>query len=65
MAISDKRLDDFIEIYEKVFEQRLSREEALPIATRLVTIYRLITQPLPPEATPPFESPPDQAVHEA
>ncbi len=60
MIIPDDRLDDFIDRYERVYGERLSREEARPVATRVLDLYRLITQPLPDEATAP-----EQTVHEA
>ncbi len=47
MAISQARLEEFIAIYEQVYGDRLSSEDARPIATRLVTVYRLIMQPPP------------------
>ena len=60
MAISDKRLDDFIERYEKVYGERITRDEARPIATRLVTIYRVITKPLPSEFNEAAERNPER-----
>jgi len=45
MAISDKRLSEFIAIYEAVFGESLTPDEARPIADRLVTVYRLLTRP--------------------
>jgi len=48
MAVSEKSLDDFIEIYERVEGERLEREEAREIANRLVGIYRLVlSEPIP------------------
>lgn len=41
MAISEQRLDEFIEIYERVEGEYIEREEASKIADNLVTLYRL------------------------
>ena len=49
MAVSEQRLDEFIEIYERVEGERLPREEAREMANNLVTLYRLIMQPPPNE----------------
>ena len=51
MLIPDEGLDDFIDRYERAYGDRLSREAARPIATGLVDLYRLITQPLPVNPT--------------
>lgn len=48
--ISPARLDEFIDLWEEAFGERLYRTEAIMIATRLVAFYRLISQPLPPVA---------------
>ena len=52
MIIPDDRLDDFIDRYERAYGERLSRENARPIATRVLDVYRLILQPLPAEPHP-------------
>lgn len=44
MALTDARLDEFIVLYEEIYGERLSPEKAGPIAERVVTTYRLITQ---------------------
>ncbi len=44
MAISEQRLDEFIEIYERVEGEHVERDEARKIADDLVTLYRLFMQ---------------------
>ena len=51
MAVSEERLDEFIEIYERVEGANLPREEAREIANNLVNLYRLIMRPPPNEQT--------------
>lgn len=57
MQISDKRLDEFIEIIKKENGVTLSREEARMHATRLLDLYELIYRPLPWEADPTIPIP--------
>ena len=57
MALSEKDLDEFIEIYESVEGERLDRGEARQVATNLIEVYRLIF------LTPPTHS--SQAPREA
>lgn len=49
MALSDASIDEFIEIYAEEYGERLTREEARPIATNLVNFFRLISRPPPNE----------------
>lgn len=44
MTLSQKRIEEFITIYEETSGGRLSAEAARPIAERLLIVYRLITQ---------------------
>jgi hypothetical protein len=44
MNISDKRIDEFIDIYEHVHGERLSHGEARIVAGKLVMLYRLLLQ---------------------
>ena len=44
MAISDASVDEFIAIYAEEYGEQLSREEARPIATNLVSLFRLISR---------------------
>ena len=53
MAISDASLDEFIAIYAEEYGEQLSREEARPIATNLVNLFRLISRPPPNEVDLP------------
>ncbi len=47
MAISEERLREFADLWEKAFGERLSVDEARPIAERLVVLARMLTRPLP------------------
>lgn len=47
MRIADERLEDFITRWEQVFGERLTADEARPIAVRLVGFYDLIRRPIP------------------
>jgi hypothetical protein len=52
VSVSEERLDEFIEIYERVEGERIPREEAREIANHLVAPYRLV-----------LSSPPEQSSH--
>ena len=66
MKISDAALDEFIAIYEEEIREEISRNEASEMASRLVTLYELLTkklpneQKLPPHTTPPSDDPPQK-----
>lgn len=49
MQFSEESLDQFIEIYEHKFNEPITREDASAMAHRLVTLYRILLRPLPPE----------------
>lgn len=49
MQLSDEALDNFVAIYEKKFNEPISRDDAAEMAQRLVTLYRVLLLPLPPE----------------
>jgi len=51
VKITDE-LDEFIDIWEREFKGRLSREEAGFQANRLINLFELISRPVP-SATPP------------
>lgn len=51
MILSDASLDEFIAIYADEYGEQLSREEARPVATNLVSLFRLISSPPPNEDT--------------
>lgn len=53
--ISPERLDEFTDLWEEAFGERLYRTEAIMIATRLVAFYQLISKPLPPDPLKPGE----------
>jgi hypothetical protein len=56
MRISDKALDEFIEIYRDEFAEEINRAEATEMAHRVLAFYRLLRRKLPngyPEAQCP------------
>lgn len=53
MQIADERLEDFISRWEAAVGERLTSDEARPIAVRLVRFYELITRPIPEVAASP------------
>ena len=56
MTVSDRRLEEFIDLWEQIYGERLAAGEARVIAARLVRFYRLIMRPLPEEPTPQSQS---------
>jgi len=50
MTVSNPRLEEFIDLWEQVYGERLSTGEARAIAARLVRFYRLMARPLPENA---------------
>jgi hypothetical protein len=58
MLISEKALDELIDIYKEEFGEEIDRIEATEMAHRLLTLYRLLMKTLPDssiEASPPTE----------
>ena len=53
MTVSDASLEEFIALWEVVYGERLSTEQARPIAIRLVRLFRLIMRPSHAAAAPP------------
>jgi flagellin-specific chaperone FliS len=58
--ISEESLNKFIKIYKKDFKKKLTRAEASEMASRLVTLYEILSIKLPngqtPDPTPRDES---------
>ena len=52
--LSDDAIDKFIDIYEKKYQEPISRADATVMATRLVDLYRVLLQPIPPEKMKEF-----------
>lgn len=50
MIISDARLDEFIDIYEHLYGERLSRSDARPIGTNLAIFYQKLLEFIQSEA---------------
>jgi len=49
VELTEKDIDEFIEIYERVYKERISRDDAREMANRLLTLYEILAQPLPGE----------------
>jgi hypothetical protein len=45
--LTDEQIEKFREIYIKRFNQEISREFAIDVGTRLVTMMRVVYKPLP------------------
>lgn len=48
MYLSDDALDKFIAIYERNFNESISRDDANAMACRLIEMYKCFLRPLPP-----------------
>lgn len=46
MRLHEQDIVEFIQIYEKVFGKRLAIEDARVLATKLIHLYELITEPV-------------------
>jgi hypothetical protein len=51
MPISDRQLQEFIDLYEQECGERLPPEEARAMLLRLVELYVRLAEPLPGEAS--------------
>lgn len=51
MQLTEKDLNEFIEIYQTEFGKPLSPEAALEMATRLIMLYKIIMRPIPADKT--------------
>ena len=49
MPIIEDRLREFIRLYEEETGERIDMEEAREIASRLVELYMMLSEPLPSE----------------
>jgi hypothetical protein len=56
MPISNECIDEFIPLYEKACGEKLSRDEARIRAGQLITLYRLLMQPLPEHQESPIQT---------
>ncbi len=63
VPISDERIEEFRRIYKRVYGEEISVGDARIMTLRLITLYRLLMQPLPGETTSfvPPESPAQSA----
>jgi hypothetical protein len=59
VPISDERIEEFRRIYKETYGEEISIANARVMALRLITLYRLLRQPLPGEtaSSPSEESP--------
>lgn len=59
MPLSDEALEEFTQIYREEFGETLTRGEASELASRVLTLYKLLARPLPSERSAPESRPPD------
>ena len=62
MQFSEESIDRFRAIYERKYNEPITREEAVAMARRLVNLYRLFLRPLPPEVTTQLREESERAV---
>jgi hypothetical protein len=65
--VSPERLEEFRRIYKEVYGDEITAEEAVAMTTRLLTLYDLLSRPVPgaPAQHPPSSSHQDQRSSEA
>lgn len=65
--VSLDRLEEFRRIYKESYGQEITTAQASEMTHRLLTLYRLLRQPLPVERAqrPPGQEPPAQTAPEA
>jgi hypothetical protein len=56
MEISDKKLDDFIEIYRVQFGVEIGRKEAYDEAMRLLTLLQMFNRPVTKKDAEEYEA---------
>lgn len=60
MKLSDEALDEFMRIYMEEFGEEITKAEASETASRVVTLYELLTRKLPGEQKPSEPKPPTE-----
>jgi hypothetical protein len=55
--ISPERLEEFRRLYNEAYGEEITQEEAVEMTHRLLTIYKLVFQPLPEAGGPHPASP--------
>ena len=60
--ISSQRLEEFRRIYKEAYGEELTLAVAREMANRLITLYKLIMQPVPGEKNVPSSASPAQSV---
>jgi hypothetical protein len=53
MEFSEAAIEEFMAIYERHYNEPISRDAAIEMARRLVNLYRLFLRPLPRETPVP------------
>jgi hypothetical protein len=59
MSIPDDRIDEFIELWERAFGERISRDDARKRAHQLVELYRAIAEDMQLQSREPAPRPAD------
>ncbi len=50
MQLSGEDIDEFMDLYEKEFGERLLKDEASEVARNFAGLYELLAEPLPSES---------------
>lgn len=53
MQLRNEDIDEFINLYEKEFGERISNEQAGEIASNFASLYAFLAEPLPSEQVMP------------
>jgi hypothetical protein len=59
--VSPERLEEFRCIYKETYGEEITIEEAREMTRRLLTLYKILAQPLPGEVSKPAPSQPPPA----
>ena len=57
MQIPEERIEELRRLYKEGYGQDLTYAEAAEMGHRLLTLYRLLTRPLPSDGRPPQKLP--------
>lgn len=57
MRISDESAREFMQLYEAEFGEQISLDEAYEMGDRLVSLYEILSRPLPHEKTSEPQAP--------
>jgi hypothetical protein len=62
MKVTKERIEELRRLYKDAYGEELSYPDAEAMGHRLVTLYKLLTQPLPNEVKSPSREPPAQTA---